>query len=71
MNPVRRPLGLGPATSPTAPTARTAQRLLPVERAEGDGLVDVVGEDQAVVQPRGRRVLGPGRSASPKDAVGE
>ncbi|WP_327310124.1 hypothetical protein OG730_43965 (plasmid) [Streptomyces sp. NBC_01298] len=41
----------------------TAQRLLPVERAEPDGLVDVVREGQAVVQPQGRRVLGPGFSA--------
>ncbi|WP_331723484.1 hypothetical protein [Streptomyces sp. NBC_00122] len=40
----------------------TAQRLLPAEQAGGDGLVDVGGEDQAVVQPQGRRVLGPGSS---------
>ncbi|WP_406377066.1 hypothetical protein OHU23_41320 (plasmid) [Streptomyces virginiae] len=65
MNPVRRPLGLGPASSPTSPSDSPARGLLPVERVVGDGLVDVVAEDQAVVQPRGRRVLGPGGRTSP------
>ncbi|MFE9407174.1 hypothetical protein ACFYNY_36285 [Streptomyces sp. NPDC006530] len=73
MNPVRRPLGLGPATSPTSPPNSPSRRLLPVERVVGDDQVDVVGEDQAdvvgedqaAVQPRGRRVLGPGSSTSP------
>lgn len=60
MNRVRRPLGLGPATSPTTPSDSPVRGLLPVERVVGDSLVDVVGEDQAVVQPRGRRVLGSG-----------
>ncbi|MEU2134916.1 hypothetical protein [Streptomyces sp. NPDC018352] len=64
MSTTRRPLGLGPATSPTASPDRTAQRLLPAERAGGDGLVGVGDEDQAVVEPRGRRVLGPGFSTS-------
>ncbi|WP_327419704.1 hypothetical protein [Streptomyces sp. NBC_01233] len=66
MSTTRRPLGLGPATSPTASSDHTVQRLLPAERGGGDVLVDVVGEDQAVVQPRGRRVLGPGGSTSPE-----
>ncbi|MFC8511370.1 hypothetical protein ACFU3J_27765 [Streptomyces sp. NPDC057411] len=64
MSTARRPLGLGPATSPTTPSSSAARGLLPVERVVGDGLVDVVGEDQAVVQPRGRRVLGPGGRTS-------
>ncbi|MCX5278426.1 hypothetical protein [Streptomyces virginiae] len=65
MSTTRRPLGHGPATEMSTSSDSTAQRLLPIERAGGDGLVDVVGEDQAVVQPRGRRVLGPGGSMSP------
>ncbi|MCX4547250.1 hypothetical protein [Streptomyces sp. NBC_01565] len=65
MSTTRRPLGHGPATGMSTSSDSTAQRLLPVERAGGDGLVDVVAEDQAVVQPPGRRVLGPGGSTSP------
>ncbi|MGW2866438.1 hypothetical protein [Streptomyces sp. NPDC001205] len=65
MSNTRRPLGLGPATSPTTSIDRTTQRLLPAERTGADDMVDVADDDQAVAQPRGRRVLGSGTSTSP------
>lgn len=51
----RRPLGTGPTT--TTRSTPTSPRLLPVERAERDELVDVEHQD---VEPKGRRKLGPG-----------
>ncbi|MFZ3467506.1 hypothetical protein ACODT3_39955 [Streptomyces sp. 4.24] len=68
MSTTRRALGpgpAGPATAVSTSSASTTQRLLPVERAGGERLVDVVGEGQVVVEPRGRRVLGPGIATSP------
>jgi len=52
----RRPLGTGPTT--TTRSTPTSPRLLPVERAERDELVDV--EHQDVADRKGRRNLGPG-----------
>ncbi|WP_424921098.1 hypothetical protein [Streptomyces sp. wa13] len=52
----RRTLGTGPAT-PTRST-QTSPRLLPVERAERDELVNVEHQDGAV--RNGRRILGAG-----------
>ncbi|MFZ3500665.1 hypothetical protein ACODT5_46910 [Streptomyces sp. 5.8] len=63
MSTTRRRLGPGPATGMSTSSSTTTLRLLPVERVGGDGLVDVVDEGQAVVELRGRRVLGPGFSA--------
>ncbi|MCY0923197.1 hypothetical protein OS965_34535 [Streptomyces sp. H27-G5] len=69
MSTERRPLGRGPATGMSTSSDSTAQRLLPVERAGGERLVDVVDGDQVVVEPRGRRVLGLGIATSPEGVV--
>ncbi len=55
----RRPLGTGPSTARSTPSADTSPRLLPVERVEPDRLLeDDVADD--VVERRDRRPLGPG-----------
>ncbi|TXJ73558.1 hypothetical protein E2C11_29030 [Streptomyces lavendulae] len=60
MNTARRPLGRGPTTGLSMSSDSTSPRLLPVERAVATSPMDVSIEDQAVVQPRGRRGLGHG-----------
>lgn len=67
MSTARRQLGTGPATArsmtPTEPTD-TAPRLLAAERVEPDALLGEVGH-RDVVDPRGRRTLGPGIAGTP------
>ncbi|MFF9322988.1 hypothetical protein ACF1BP_37125 [Streptomyces sp. NPDC014735] len=65
MTSTRRPLGTGPATSTMTTTDAAHPRLLPVERAElGD-----VDERLAVPERKGRRILGPGVTASSESVV--
>ncbi|MFK0026602.1 hypothetical protein [Streptomyces sp. NPDC090798] len=64
MSTMRRPLGTGPSTTRST-TTEGAPRLLPVERVEVDRHLDNDDEDQAVVERKGRRVLGHGIPGTP------
>ncbi|MGV9915547.1 hypothetical protein [Streptomyces tendae] len=70
MSTARRRLGTGPSTIRTTSPAGPAPRLLPVERVDSAQLLDDV-EHQAVADPKGRRILGPGTDRSPKSLPGK
>jgi hypothetical protein len=66
MSTTRRPLGTGPATTRSTPTADEAPRLLPAERVGPGPLLGEV-EHQDVVDRKGRRILGPGAAVTPEE----
>ncbi|RSS59827.1 hypothetical protein [Streptomyces sp. WAC01280] len=63
MSTMRRPLGTGPTTSTRSTGTDPSPRLLPVERADGDVLLDL-DEHQEHVAAKGRRLLGTGPPGS-------
>src|SRR5690606_32799097 len=69
MSTMRRPLGTGPSTTRSTPSTDPGPRLLPVERAEPDGLLgDVEHQDDLAVR-KGRRILGPGITTTSEGGV--
>ncbi|MFF0674281.1 hypothetical protein ACFYVE_39465 [Streptomyces tendae] len=68
MSTIRRPLGTGPSTTRSTPSTDPALRLLPAERIEPGALLGVVGHQDVTVR-KGRRILGPGITATPEGGV--
>lgn len=59
MSTMRRRLGTGPNTTSSTEPVNASDRLLPAERIEPAAHPND-GEHRDVVEPRGRRTLGPG-----------
>ncbi|MFZ3475192.1 hypothetical protein ACODT3_41255 [Streptomyces sp. 4.24] len=71
MSTPRRVLGTGPSSTTRSTPTSFGPRLLPVERAEQEQLLEDDVEHGVVQMLRGRRNLGPGFASTSEGVVGK